>query len=82
MSFDPTRPGLEVPDGYSTEFTKALYDHKMGYKMPHVISELRNRFGTERYFLEAVESVYEQNSWKLDIKTKRELKKIFKDGSI
>jgi hypothetical protein len=82
MSFDTTRPGLEVPEGYSSEFTKALYDHRQGYKLPHVISEIRNRFGTERYFLEAVESVYEQNNWKLDIKSKRELKKIFNTGNV
>jgi hypothetical protein len=81
MSFDLSRPGLEVPDGYSPEFTRALYDHRMGNKYPNVISEIRSRFGTERYFLEAVESVYEQNEWKLDIKTKRELKKIFNTGS-
>jgi hypothetical protein len=79
MSFDSSRPGLEVPDGYSAEFARALYDHRMGNTYPSVISEIRNRFGTERYFLEAVEAVYEQNEWKLDIKTKRSLKKLFSE---
>jgi hypothetical protein len=51
----------------------------MGNTYPSVISEIRNRFGTERYFLEAVEAVYEQNEWKLDIKTKRSLKKLFSE---
>ena len=82
MSFDSSRPGLEVPDGYSTEFTRALYGHRMGHVHSAVINEIKNRFGTERYFLEAVEAVYEQNNWKLDIKTKRTLKKIFNEGSI
>lgn len=78
MSFDATRPGLEVPDGYSQEFTRAIYDHRMGNVSIGVIKELRTRFGTEKFFVEAVEAVYEQNEWKLDIKTKRDLKRIFK----
>ena len=78
MSFDTSRPGLEVPDGYSAEFTRAIYDHRMSALTQTGIRELRTRFGTEKFFVEAVEAIYEQNEWKLDIKTKRDLKKIFK----
>ena len=77
MSFDSSRPGLTVPDGYSGEFTKALYDHRMGNVTASTIREIRTRFGTEKFFIEALEAVYQENEWKLDIKTKRELKKIF-----
>lgn len=78
MSFDLSRPGLSVPDGYSPEFTRAIYDHRMGHVSPTVIKEIRTRFGTEKYFVEAIEAIYEQNDWKLEIKLKRDLKKIFK----
>lgn len=78
MSFDTSRPGLTVPDGYSSEFTKALYDYRMGNVTTATIREIRTRFGTEKFFVEALETIYEENGWKLDIKTKRDLKKIFK----
>lgn len=78
MSFNNDSRLLEIPDGYSAEFARALFEHRSGNITYNVISELRNRFGTEKFFIEAVEAVYETNSWKLDIKTKRDLKKIFK----
>ena len=79
MSADPSRPGLSIPDGYSPEFTRALYDFRMGNKWPNVIRELKTRFGTSKFYIEAVETIYEHNEWKLDQKTKKELKKIFND---
>ena len=78
MSFNNNSKLLEIPDGYSPEFARALYEYRIGNVSYSVINELRNRFGTERFFVEAVEAVFETNSWKLDIKTKRDLKKLFK----
>ena len=80
MSQDANRPGLSIPDSYSPTFARALYDHRVGTVTPDVIRELRSRYGTERFFLEAVESIYEHNSWQLGIKVKRDLKRIFKEG--
>lgn len=80
MSQDTSRPGLSIPDSYSAAFARALFDHRVGTVNFEVIRELRTRYGTEKFFLEAVESIYEHNSWQLGIKVKRDLKKIFKEG--
>jgi hypothetical protein len=70
-----------IPDGYSPEFARALNEFRNGNFSSSVFSEIRNRYGTERYFLEALEEIFSHNGWKLDIKTKRNLKKLFKDGT-
>jgi len=80
MSKETSRPGLLIPDSYSSNFAKALYDHRVGSVTFDVIKELRTRYGTEKFFMEAVESIYEHNGWQLGIKVKRDLKKIFKEG--
>lgn len=80
MSQDTNRPGLSISDSYSAAFSRALYDHRAGNVTAEVIRELKTRYGTEKFFLEAVESIYEYNSWQLGIKTKRDLKKIFKEN--
>jgi len=78
MSNDQNRPGFLIPDSYSAIFARAIYDHRAGMVTADTIRELRTRYGTERYFMEAVEAIYEHNDWALGIKTKRDLKKIFK----
>lgn len=78
MTHDPSRPGLLISDSYSAIFAKAVYDHRVGRLTSDTIRELRTRYGTELYFMEAVEAIYEYNDWSLGIKTKRDLKKIFK----
>jgi hypothetical protein len=78
MSYDSSRPGLLIPDDYSAIFARSIYDHREGHVSVETLKELRTRYGTERYFMEAVEAIYEHNDWKLGIKTKRDLKKIFK----
>lgn len=80
MSQDTSRPDLSIPDSYSPTFARALYDHRVGNMTFEVIRELKTRYGTEKFFLEAVESIYEHNSWQLGIKVKRDLKRIFKEG--
>ncbi len=80
MSFGQPKRDFLVPDGYSHEFARALYEHRNGNKEYSIIKELRTRFGTEKFFVESVETIYEFNEWKLDIKTKKDLRKIFKEG--
>jgi len=70
-----------IPDGYSPEFARALNEFRNGNFSSAVFSEIRNRYGTERFFVEALEEIFSHNGWKLDIKTKRNLKKLFKDGT-
>jgi hypothetical protein len=80
MSFNHNNNLLEIPDGYSPDFAKALYEYRMGNITHSVLREIKQRFGTERFFVEAVEAIYQTNEWKLDIKTKRDLKRIFKES--
>ena len=80
MSLVQPKSDFLVPDGYSNEFARALYEHRNGNKGYNVIKELRSRFGTEKFYIESVETIYEFNDWKLDIKTKKDLRKIFKEG--
>ncbi len=69
-----------IPEGYSPEFARALNEFRNGNFSQTVINEIRNRYGTERFFVEALEEIFKHNDWKLDIKLKRNLKKLFKEG--
>ena len=72
---------IMIPDGYSPEFARALNEFRNGNFSHSVLNEIKNRYGTERYFVEALEEIFSHNGWKLDIKTKRNLKKLFKEGT-
>jgi len=76
---DPSRPGLQIPDDYPQTFVLAAYDYfRGGDKWPHHVKELRGRFGTEKFFMEAMEEIWEQNGWSIDIKLRKEWRKLFR----
>ncbi len=79
MRPDPERPGLMIPDDYPQSFVQAAYDYfRGGYNGSHIVKELRGRFGTEKFYMEALEEVWTQNSWPIDIKTRKEWRKLFR----
>ena len=79
MRNDPSRPGLMIPDDYPATFVQAAYDYfRGGVHWPGVIKELRGRFGTEKFYMEALEEVWTQNGWQIDIKTRKEWRKLFR----
>lgn len=81
MGLNSSSSNITIPDGYSAEFTRAVNEFRNGNFTHTVLSEIKNRYGTERFFVEAIEEIFSHNGWKLDIKTKRNLKKVFKEGS-
>ena len=79
MRADPERPGLMIPDDYPQTFVQAAYDHfRNGSTWPSVMKELRGRFGTEKFYMEALEEIWTQNGWPIDIKTRKEWRKLFR----
>ena len=79
MRNDPDRPGLGIPDDYPTTFVQAAYDHfRNGSTWPSVMKELRGRFGIEKFYMEALEEIWIQNSWPIDIKARKEWRKVFR----
>lgn len=75
-------PNFEIPAGFSVPFTSAVYDFHMGRRDEQTLKELRSRFGTENYYIEAIEEIYSENSWRLDPKTKKMFRKIFRREEI
>lgn len=69
---------FEVPDGFSYQFCNAVYGFYSGRRDKHIFDELKTRFGTERYYIESIEEIYRENKWKLDVKTKRAFREIFR----
>lgn len=79
MRNDPDRPGLSIPDDYPQSFVQAAYDHfLLDRTWPSVMKELRGRFGTEKFYMEALEEVWVQNGWPVDIKVRKEWRKVFR----
>jgi len=69
---------FKVPDGFSPQFCNAVYGFYSGRRDKHIFDELRSRYGTERYYLEYVEEIYAENGWKLDIKSRKAYREIFR----
>lgn len=73
---------FEIPPGFSVPFTSAVNDFRMGKRDEQTLRELRTRFGTEHYYIEAIEEIYSENSWHLEPKIKKIFRKIFRKEAI
>ncbi len=69
---------VSVPDGFSIPFTNAVRDFYVGIRNPNVIRELRTRFGTENYYMDAIEEIFSENGWKFDAKMKKLMRSVFR----
>jgi len=69
---------FNVPDGFSPQFCNAVYGFFTGRRDKHIFDELKTRFGTERYYLESIEEIYNENGWRLDIKSRKAYREIFR----
>ena len=79
MRTDPSRPGLLIPDDFPQTFILAAYDYfRGGLRGDHLVKELRGRFGTEKFYIEALEELWEQNGWTVDIRVRKEWRKLFR----
>jgi hypothetical protein len=67
-----------VPDGFSITFARAVRDFYIGGRKPETIRELRTRYGTEVYYMEAIEEIYAENGWKFDAKSKKLMRSVFR----
>jgi hypothetical protein len=67
-----------IPDGFSVTFARAVRDFYTGDRSSSTIKELRMRYGTENYYMEAIEEIFSENGWRFDAKTKRLMRAVFK----
>lgn len=83
-SLASTRPGLTLPDPWECPQTvaEAIWDvrnHQDGF---HTHKFLREKYGTENYFMLAVEMVYEVNNWLLTQSDKKNFRKIYRETPV
>jgi hypothetical protein len=84
QSIASTRPGLTLPDPWECPQTvaEAIWDVRNRQDGYHTHKFLREKYGTENFFMLAVEMVYEVNSWTLTQAEKKQFRKIYRETSV
>jgi len=84
QSVASTRPGLTLPDPWECPQTvaEAIWDVRNRQDGYHTHKFLRDKYGTENFFMLAVEMVYEVNSWTLTQAEKKTFRKIYRETSV
>jgi len=84
QSIASTRPGLTLPDPWECPQTvaEAIWDVRNRQDGYHTHKFLREKYGTENFFMLAVEMVYEVNSWTLTQAEKKTFRKIYRETSV
>ena len=84
QSVASTRPGLTLPDPWECPQTvaEAIWDVRNRQDGYHTHKFLRDKYGTENFFMLAVEMVYEVNSWTLTQAEKKQFRKIYRETSV
>ena len=84
QSIASTRPGLTLPDPLECPQTvaEAIWDVRNRQDGYHTHKFLREKYGTENFFMLAVEMVYEVNSWTLTQAEKKQFRKIYRETSV
>ena len=84
QSIASTRPGLTLPDPWECPQTvaEAIWDVRNRQDGYHTHKFLRDKYGTENFFMLAVEMVYEVNSWTLTQAEKKQFRKIYRETSV
>jgi hypothetical protein len=79
-----TRPGLTLPDPWECPQTvaEAIYDIRNRQDGFHTHKLLREKYGTENFYMLAVEMVYEVNDWRLTAADKKNFRKIYRETSL
>jgi len=77
----PTRPGLILPDPWECPqlVAEAIWDIRNRQDGAHTHKFLRDKYGTEDFYMLAVEAVFESNSWTLTANDKKVFRKAYRE---
>ena len=80
-SITSTRPGLTLPDPWECPqlVAEAIWDIRNRQDGFHTHKFLRDKYGTENFYMLAVEMVFEVNGWTLTTADKKLYRKVYRE---
>ena len=83
-SITSTRPGLTLPDPWECPqlVAEAIWDIRNRQDGFHTHKFLRDKYGTENFYMLAVEMVFEVNGWTLTTADKKLYRKVYRETPV